>query len=238
MVTAESSYSNTSDGDYAIAQFTDHYPEKTNVGHFYNGLTPQGYDEWARRVNFCEPYKIVDEVARIASEGTASAPLRMLDCGAGTGLLGLKLHEKGVTNLKIQGCDASTQFVEVLTNSDHYEEAREVWLGNGVENFPGDYKGVFDICTASGTFLKGHMPARAIEDIHAALKPNGHFVTAMRQCYWAEGNEEGYREKLDEMVAAGKLRLLNTSTFMRGVEGEQGLFAPQESRLLCYQKCE
>ena len=56
----------------------------------------------------------------------------------------------------------------------------------------------------------------------------------MRSCYWAEGNEEGFREKLDEMVAAGKFRLLSTCTFMRGIEGEEGLFAPQESRLLCF----
>ena len=125
---------NTSDGDYAIDQFHVNYPEKDNVGHFYNGLTPQGYDEWAKRVNFCEPYKIIDEVARIASEGTV--PLRMLDCGAGTGLLGLKLGDKGVTNLNITGVDASSQFVQVLDSSDHYEEAREVWLGNGVEAFP------------------------------------------------------------------------------------------------------
>ena len=60
----------------------------------------------------------------------------MLDCGAGTGLLGLKLGDKGVTNLNITGVDASSQFVKVLDSSDHYEEAREVWLGNGVEAFP------------------------------------------------------------------------------------------------------
>lgn len=55
--------------------------------------------------------------------------------------------------------------------------------------------------TASGVFLKGHIPATAMDDIHAALKPNGFFVTAMRSCYYKLGDEEGYREKLDELVS-------------------------------------
>ena len=84
----------TADGDHAIAQFTNAYPETDNVGQFYNGLTPEGYDEWARRVNFCEPYKIVDEVERLvndASIANVTSGCKALDVGAGTGLLGLKL---------------------------------------------------------------------------------------------------------------------------------------------------
>lgn len=138
--------------------------------------------------------------------------------------------------LKITGIDASSSFVEVLQNSSHYEEAREVWLGQGVENFPSDFKGQFEIVSASGVFLKGHMPAQAMDDCHAALKTNGYFVTAMRSCYWQHGNEEGFREKLDELVSAGKLRLVKSFTFVRGIEGEIGLFARQESRLVCYQR--
>ena len=75
-----------------------------------------------------------------------------------------------------------------------------------------------------------------MEDCHVALKIGGFFVTAMRSMYYQHGQEEGYREMLDSLVSQGKLELVNTETFMRGVEGEQGLFAPQESRLLTYRK--
>ena len=134
------------------------------------------------------------------------------------------------------GIDASSQFADVLDNSPNYVKGREVWLGQGVDKFPDEYKGQFEIVTASGVFLKSHMPARAMEDCHAALKTYGFFVTAMRSIYWEFGNEEGYREQLEKLVAENKLKLVATHTFMRGVEGETGLFLPQESRMMCYQR--
>ena len=61
--------------------------------------------------------------------------------------------------------------------------------------------------------MKAHIPCSAMDDCHAALKLGGHFVTAMRECYWDHGNEEGYREKLDEMIRAGKFELVKTDIF-------------------------
>lgn len=124
-----------------------------------------------------------------------------------------------------------------MGESTAYSGSQLIWMGRGTDYFPEDLKNKFEIVTASGVFLKGHIPASAMDDIHAALKPNGYFVTAMRSYYYNHGVEEGYREKLDELVDAGKLRLVRTETFMRGREGQEQLFRPQESRLLCYQKC-
>ena len=56
----------TAIGDHAIKTFTEAYPQKDNVGDFYNVVTAEGYDEWARRVNFNEPYYIIAEVTRLA----------------------------------------------------------------------------------------------------------------------------------------------------------------------------
>lgn len=85
----------TQDGDRAIKMFTEKYPSDEKVKDFYEGLTPQGYDEWARRVNFNEPYYIVDEVARLITTNSFGAgtarKVKMLDMGAGTGLIGMKL---------------------------------------------------------------------------------------------------------------------------------------------------
>ena len=225
-------------GDKAIEQFTINYPKPDEIGNFYNNISAKGYDEWALRVNFNEPYYIVDEVERLIEDKNIPQINRnavVLDCGAGTGLLGYKLKQKGL-DLQMTGIDATSSFVEVMAQMEEYKESREVWLGRGVSNFPADLKGRFDVCTASGVFLKGHMPCDALDDCHAALKMGGYFVTAMRSYYYVEGRDEGFKEKLDGLIQAGKFELVNTFTFMRGVEGEKELFAPQESRLLCYKK--
>ena len=90
--------------------------------------------------------------------------------------------------------------------------------------------------TASGVFLKSHIPSSAMDDCYAALRVGGYFVTAMRNCYWVLGNEEGYREKLEKFVEEGKFKLVNHTQFRRGVEGEVGLFAPCDSHMVSYQK--
>ena len=78
--------------------------------------------------------------------------------------------------------------------------------------------------TGAGVFLKGHMPAIAIEDCLASLKIGGYMVTAIRSIYWEKGQEEGFKDKFDELIAAGKFELVHTFTFLRGREGKSGLF--------------
>lgn len=161
----------------------------------------------------------------------------MLDIGAGTGLIGLKLKEKqNMEGVEIFGIDACSSFVHILGDSPNYIGSQQLLLGRGDNKFPEELREQFDIVTASGVWLKGHIPAAAMDDCYSALKPNGFFITAMRSSYYTLGNEEGYREKLNELVAEGKLSLVRTQKFMRGREGHTGLFSPQESRLLCYQK--
>ena len=58
----------------------------------------------------------------------------------------------------------------------------------------------------------------------------------MRSLYYENGQEEGYKDKFDELVADGRLELINKFTFLRGREGAVGIFAPLESLLLCFKK--
>ena len=59
--------------------------------------------------------------------------------------------------------------------------------GMGQDKFPDDLKNRFDLVCASGVWLEGHIPAEGIEDVYAALKVGGYFVTAMRSYYWVLG---------------------------------------------------
>ena len=91
--------------------------------------------------------------------------------------------------------------------------------------------------------MKGHMPAEGMEDCHAALKTGGLWVTAMRSIYYDEGLD-GYRAKIDKMVAEGKIKEVKQKRFMRGVPDYSAdqtadhrmLYSAQESILLVYQR--
>ena len=79
--------------------------------------------------------------------------------------------------------------------------------------------GKYDVVTSTGCFLEGHIPASSFDEIHALLKPGGHFITAMRSEYYISDQKEGYKDKVDEMVTAGKFKLLKVRTFKRGIAG-------------------
>lgn len=73
--------------------------------------------------------------------------------------------------------------------------------------------------------MPGHMPNAALDDVLAALKVGGLLVTAMRNTMWTDGVEEGYKEKFESLINAGKFEVAKKENFWRGTEGGTGLFA-------------
>ena len=97
-------------------------------------------------------------------------------------------------------------------------------------------KNKYDVITASGVWMPGYMPNVALDDVHAALKVGGVMVTAMRNTMWTDGVAEGYKEKFESLVAAGKFEVVKKWSFWRGTENGTGLFAKQQSSGLVYRK--
>ena len=67
--------------------------------------------------------------------------------------------------------------------------------------------------------MKGHIPASGYDDVYAAMKIGAYFVTAMRTSYWVDGEEEGYKTKLNTFTDNGRLELQESRLFKRGKEG-------------------
>lgn len=154
----------------------------------------------------------------------------MLDIGSGTGIIGQALQNAGYENL--EALDVSTNFLDAVRERGFYKEHHNFFLGKGVDQYPAELKNKYDVVTASGVWMPGHMPNEAVEDVHAGLKIGGYFVTAMRNSMWTDGVEEGYKEKFEGMVASGKFEIVKKEEFWRGTEGGTGLFARQRSTLL------
>ena len=110
-----------------------------------------------------------------------------------------------------------------------------MFSGMGVEQFPADLKERFDVCTAAGIWLKGHMPGDAMDDIIASLKKGGYYATALRTLYYEPGQEEGYRAKFDSLQSEGKLKLVHSKIFKRGIKGIEGIYSETDSILLVFQ---
>lgn len=220
-----------------IKKFEGELPSQEDIGRFYDEIDPSTYDEMLRMINYTEGAEIVRKISGARSDGGLGVgrDAAIFDAGMGTGLVGKALGERGYT--RIDGGDASETFVDAARSSGAYRNARVMFFGNGVHRLDEECRGKYDVVTSSGTFLKAHFPKESIDDFHALMKPGGLFVTAMRSTYWQLGNEQGYREKWNELIRAGKLKLLETCTFRRGVAGdEHKLFKEQESTLVVFQK--
>ena len=189
----------------------------TKIGAFYDDLSPDGYDEMFRvAVKYTDPKIITENFFELK----LSKDVKVLDVGAGTGIIGELLHEGGITN--IDALDASTTFLDTLVTRGYYKTAKIAMLGYG--NFPEpERKELYDVVTACGVFLKGHMPKEALDEIHQYLKPNGYFVTAMRQCYYDPFEPMGYFGKFQSLLDSGKFKLVKKNTFVRGLTPEQNV---------------
>ena len=117
-----------------------------------------------------------------------------------------------------------------------YQETYKVFFGLGVSVYPDHLKRQFDVVTASGVFLPKHIPKEGMDDVHASLKTGGYFVTAMRSYLYVNGETEGYKDKIDELIAEGKFKLVRTKKFMRGAVDGSGLFGRMESTLVVLQR--
>ena len=215
------------EGRFVVDQFYNALPAQADVAEWYAGFTPEGYNEWARVVNFTEPQHIIDQCVKSTEEGGMgiSRDAVALDIGSGTGIIGQALQNAGFTN--VEALDVATNFLDVVRERGFYKDHHDLFLGRGVDQFPARLKNKYDLCTGGGVWMPGHMPNAALDDVHAGLKIGGLLVTAMRMSMWQDGVEEGYKEKFEGMIAAGKFELLKSENFWRGTEGGSGLFGKQ-----------
>lgn len=202
----------------------------------YDKMTPDVYDQFMGSVNYREPQEIVKEVVSL----NLPKESRILDAGAGTGLIGELLTEQGYTNL--DAMDACQEFLKALDAKNIYKSSKHAFFGQG--NLPEEeQKEQYDVVTAAGVFLKGHMPREGMQEIHGFLRPGGYFVTAMRDKYYTEEESEcRYYSMIQELLQQGKFKMVMNRTFKRGLTPEQNtsgnpLFGEFTSILFVFQKC-
>ena len=127
---------------------------------------------------------------------------RILDAGAGTGLVGQLLHERGYANLVAM--DLSMGMLQAAREKHAYQEFHQMALGKRLGFASDSFDGVISV----GVFTIGHAPASSLDELVRVTKPEGHIVFSIRPDVYASA---GFKEKQAALESAGKWELVEVS---------------------------
>ncbi len=127
------------------------------------------------------------------------ADARILDAGAGTGLVGKALSGAGYRNLT--AIDMSPGMLEEARSKGVYRELRRMVLGERLY-FPDDS---FDAVVSIGVLTLGHAPARSLDELVRVTRPGGHVIFTLRPDLYETA---GFREVREELEAANCWKLV------------------------------
>jgi SAM-dependent methyltransferase len=132
------------------------------------------------------PAMIVDQVRELVPPGAL-----LLDAGAGTGQLGVALHEAGYT--QVDAMDMSPGMLAEAAAKGVYGDLREGRLGD-----PLDYPdGAYDAVVASGVFTTGHAPPSGFRELVRVTRAGGHVIFTLRSDQPPPGFDEEIRALTD-----------------------------------------
>ena len=123
---------------------------------------------------------------------------RVLDAGAGTGLLGVALAEAGFR--KLDALDLSPAMLAEAERKGVYAELREGRLGD-VLPYAND---AYDAVVACGVLTTGHAPASCLDELVRITRSGGRVVFTLR----SDRAPPGFDEKIAELVDSGRWALV------------------------------
>ncbi|MGB3236974.1 MAG: class I SAM-dependent methyltransferase [Geitlerinemataceae cyanobacterium] len=161
----------------------------------------QKYDEWAKEYeqdllpdNYTGPEPAVEVLVKYVPKDA-----KILDAGAGTGLVGQILHQHGYR--QIEAMDMSAGMLEEAQKKNVYKTLSQGILGEPLD-FPSDS---FDAIISVGTFTLGHAPSSGFDELIRITKPGGYIVFTIRPDYYETSD---FKDKLSALEAASSWKLV------------------------------
>jgi predicted TPR repeat methyltransferase len=141
---------------------------------------------------------------------------KVLDAGAGTGLVGEVLTSRGYRDLV--AIDISQGMLKEARSKNVYAELYQMVLGETLDFDSDRFDGVISV----GVFTLGHAPASAFDELIRVTNPGGYVVFSLRTDVYEGG---GFKEKQHELEAQGKWKLAEVSErFQPLPKGEPEVF--------------
>jgi SAM-dependent methyltransferase len=177
------------------------------------------YDTWAKDYDndltdgfgYVAPKKAVDCFVKYVQKDA-----KILDAGAGTGMVGELLARQGYKD--IVAVDISKGMLEEAKKKNVYREFRQMVLGEHLD-FPDD---TFDAVISVGVLTYGHAPASSFDELVRITRPGGCIVFSLIPDVYENG---GFKEKQESLVKDGKWKLVEvTDKFVPMPKGEPDVF--------------
>ncbi len=184
-----------------------------------NAELAERYDDWAkdydtdleRDFEWAGPQRAAEVFAKYVPKNG-----RVLDAGAGTGLVGKFLSENGYS--KLVAMDLSMGMLEEARKKNVYQEFHQMVMGEPL-GFSAD---CFDAVVSVGVLTVGHAPASSLDELIRITRPGGYVVFSLRPDVYETG---GFKEKQAELETEGKWRLAEESEkFQPLPKGEPEVF--------------
>jgi SAM-dependent methyltransferase len=179
--------------------------ENERIQWVYSSKTNQEleerYDHWATDydsdlggLGWIGPRAAAEVLARVCSPDA-----KVLDAGAGTGLVGVELKKLGFTNLT--AIDISTGMLDIARDTGAYVAVKREVLGEPLSYATDEFDAVISV----GTLTIGHAPPKSLDELIRVTKPGGKIVFSMRPDHF---EPSGFKAKQEALEASGKWKLL------------------------------
>lgn len=127
---------------------------------------------------------------------------RILDAGAGTGLMGKTLTELGYHDLV--AIDLSRGMLQEARKKNVYRELHQMVMGETLD-FPTN---CFDAVVSTGVFAAGHAQPSSFDELIRITRPGGYVVFTLRSDVY---ESYGFKEKQTRLQSGGKWKLVEVS---------------------------
>ena len=170
-----------------------------------NNELAERYDQWASdyesdleiSYEWHGPQKTVDTLTSYINKQA-----KILDAGAGTGLVGDLLYKLGFTNLVAM--DLSYGMLEEARAKHVYSEFHQMAMGETLSFTSSS----FDAVVSVGVLTVGHAPASSLDELIRITKSGGHIAFSLRPDVY---EDSGFKQKQDSLVTGGKWELIECS---------------------------
>lgn len=176
-----------------------------------NRQLEERYDEWSKEYDddLADDFGYV--MPRMAAETFARfvpKDARILDAGAGTGLVGVELSRLGYSD--IEAMDMSGGMLQVAGAKGVYGTLHQMVMGEPL-GFDNDR---YDAIIGVGVLTLGHAPANSLDELVRVTKQGGYIAFTLRPDVY---EQNGFREKQEQLVADGKWELAEVTDEFHGM---------------------